>query len=118
MEKRGGGGRSVKKFFFVSVGLGRGGGAPHNTRKFLTVPPPPPPPPRHSEPRGLDCRRLRVRIRRYRLFEEVFDQILESRIIPRRKTALKDRPKRGPVLQEQSKIAFRAANIPGENHGL
>jgi hypothetical protein len=47
----------------------------------------------------------------------MFDQIFESRIVPGRKTALKDRTKSEPFAEEQPKIAFCAANVSGENHG-
>src|SRR6266481_4782801 len=70
----------------------------------------------YSEPSGIDCRRLPIRIRCNRLFKEIFDQIFESGIVPGRKTALKDRTKGEPFLQEQPKIAFCAANVPGKNH--
>jgi hypothetical protein len=52
------------------------------------------------------------------LFEKIFDQIFEPGIVPGRKTTLKDRTQGAPFLQEQPKIAFCAANVPGENHGL
>jgi hypothetical protein len=73
---------------------------------------------RHSEPGGINCRGLSVRIRCYRLFEKMFDQIFESCIVQGRKTALKDRTKSEPFSEEQPKIAFCAANVSGENHGL
>src|SRR5882724_6338167 len=73
---------------------------------------------RYPEPSGTDCRRLRIRIRRYRLFEEIFDQIFESCIFSGCKTTLKDRTQSEPLLQEQPKIALCAANVSGENHGL
>ncbi len=73
---------------------------------------------RHSEPGGINCRRrrLRVRISRYCLFKEIFDEIFESCVVPGRKTALKDGTEGEPFLQEQPKIAFCAANVPGKNH--
>src|ERR1700756_3375773 len=71
----------------------------------------------HSDPGGINCQGLRVRIRCYRLFDKIFDEIFESRIVPGRKTTLKYRTQGAPFLQEQPKIAFSAANVPGENHG-
>ena len=71
---------------------------------------------RHSEPGGINCRRPCIRIGCCCLCEEIFDEIFESCIVPGRKTTLKDRTQGEPFLQEQPKVAFCAANVPGENH--
>src|SRR5258707_11011003 len=73
--------------------------------------------PRYSKPGGIDWQFLRVRIRCYRLFEEVVDEIFKPCIFSSSKTTLKNGTKAEPVLQEQPKIAFCTANVPGENHG-
>jgi hypothetical protein len=87
-----------------------------NPRQVFRVEPPIDNHPCHSEPSGLNYGGFHILIGCGRLFEEIFDQVFESRIVPRSETALEDGTKRKSFSQEQCKIAFCAANVPGQNH--
>jgi len=71
---------------------------------------------RDAEPSGVDRRTICILLAGSSLFEEIFDQIFKPGIVPSRETSLKEGAKGAPFLLKQSKVAFCATHVPGQNH--
>jgi hypothetical protein len=70
----------------------------------------------YPESSGINCLPIQIGIGGCCLFQKIFNQIFKSRIVLRRETALKDWTEAQPFLLEQTEIALRAADVPGQNH--
>src|SRR5450759_2560949 len=116
LQTQGGGYEVVQQLDVFQIQLSCQRRGVQHPRQVFRVVPPLHDRARYPKPSGINCQPARFLICCCRLFEKILDQIFETRVVPGRETTLEHRTKGKPVLPEQPKIAFCAANVPSQNH--